>query len=61
MAFQNSNKKKNVFWVADDVHPQTIGVIQTRAAAINIQVKVAPWTKFDLSAGDACGAIVQVQ
>ena len=60
MAFQNGNRKKNVFLVADDVHPQTLAVVQTRAVAIGVQVKVSDWTKFDLSKGDVCGVLIQV-
>lgn len=33
----------------DDVHPQTLAVVQTRAEAIGVIVKVSPWSAFDLS------------
>eukprot|EP00455_Lapot_gusevi_P026741 TRINITY_DN281_c0_g2_i2.p1 TRINITY_DN281_c0_g2~~TRINITY_DN281_c0_g2_i2.p1 ORF type:complete len:843 (+),score=347.80 TRINITY_DN281_c0_g2_i2:145-2673(+) len=59
MAFSSGNKKKNVFLVSDDVHPQTIGVVKTRAEAIDVVVKVMPHTEFDFSAGNVCGVLVQ--
>ena len=37
---------KEVFLVADDCHPQTISVIQTRAAARGLTVHVLPYDKF---------------
>ena len=46
---RRSNRSKHpVFFVADDVHPQTIEVIQTRAAHMDIQVVVGnPSTDLD--------------
>ncbi|UYM15452.1 aminomethyl-transferring glycine dehydrogenase [Endozoicomonas euniceicola] len=46
---RRSNRSKHpVFFVADDVHPQTIDVIQTRAAHMGIQVVVGnPSTELD--------------
>ena len=46
---RRSNRSKHpVFFVADDVHPQTIEVIQTRAAHMDIQVVVGnPYTDLD--------------
>jgi glycine dehydrogenase len=49
MAFQNGMRKKSTFLVADDVHPQTLAVVQTRAEAIGVKVIVTPWQKFDLA------------
>jgi glycine dehydrogenase len=34
--------KSNVFYVADDVLPQTIEVVKTRAKPVGIEVKVGP-------------------
>jgi glycine dehydrogenase len=61
MAFALKGKKgkKNKFFVSHDVHPQTIGVIQTRAEAIGIEVIIGDHSKADMSAGDYCGALVQ--
>ncbi|AMO56982.1 glycine dehydrogenase [Endozoicomonas montiporae] len=46
---RRSNRSKHpVFFVADDVHPQTIEVIRTRAAHMDIQVVVGnPYTELD--------------
>jgi glycine dehydrogenase len=61
MCFALKGKKgsKNKFFVSEDVHPQTIGLIQTRAAAIGIDVIVGPHSQADFSSKDFCGAIVQ--
>ncbi|MGE3974397.1 MAG: aminomethyl-transferring glycine dehydrogenase [Bdellovibrionales bacterium] len=44
-----SKSGSNVFLVADDCHPQTISVIQTRAEPIGIEVRVQKWQDFDFS------------
>ena len=61
MCFALKGKKgsKCKFFVSEDVHPQTIGLIQTRAEAIGIEVIVGPHSKADFSSKDYCGAIVQ--
>lgn len=58
-ALKGKKGKKNKFFVSEDVHPQTIGLIQTRAEAIGIEVIVGSHSTADFSAGDYCGAIVQ--
>lgn len=61
MAFALKGKKgkKNKFFVSQDVHAQTVGLIQTRAEQLDIQVVVGDHSTADFSAGDYCGAIVQ--
>lgn len=59
MAWAASKRKKNTFYVSEGLHPQSIGVIQTRADSLNIKVVVGDHNKFDFSKGDACGVIVQ--
>jgi glycine dehydrogenase len=61
MCFALKGKKgtKNKFFVSHDVHPQTIGLIETRAEAIGIEVVLGDHSKADFSAKDYCGAIVQ--
>jgi glycine dehydrogenase len=49
---------RNVFWVSDSCHPQTIHVLRTRAVALGIEVKVAPADKFVLD-DQVFGALVQ--
>ncbi|MBI1808330.1 MAG: glycine dehydrogenase (aminomethyl-transferring), partial [Gemmatimonadetes bacterium] len=49
---------RDVFLVADDCHPQTIDVVQARAAARGITVKVQPSHAFTLDA-TVCGVLIQ--
>ena len=49
--------KSNVFFVADDVHPQTIDVIKTRAENFAFDVVVAPTNELDKH--DVFGALLQ--
>jgi len=49
--------KSHVFFVADDVHPQTIEVVKTRAAFIGFDVHVAPLDT--MTETEAFGALVQ--
>lgn len=47
------------FFVSQDLHPQTIGLIQTRSAVIGIHVIVGDHSTVDFTGNDYCGAIVQ--
>ena len=38
----SKNKKANIFFIADDVHPQTIDVVKERAEHYGFEIKVAP-------------------
>ncbi|WP_217554972.1 aminomethyl-transferring glycine dehydrogenase [Vibrio metschnikovii] len=49
--------KSNVFFVADDVHPQTIEVIKTRAGFLGFEVNVAPIES--LAEQEVFGALLQ--
>ncbi|HXF22968.1 MAG TPA: aminomethyl-transferring glycine dehydrogenase [Gemmatimonadaceae bacterium] len=49
---------KEVFLVADDCHPQTISVVQTRAAARGLTVHVLPYDRFEFGP-QVFGALVQ--
>jgi len=49
---------KEVFLVADDCHPQTISVVQTRAVARGLTVHVLPYDKFEFGP-QVFGALVQ--
>jgi len=51
--------KKPVYLIADDVHPQTIDVIKTRAATIGVEVRVKALSSFDFSAKDVSGVLIQ--
>jgi glycine dehydrogenase len=61
MAFALKGKKgkKQKFFISQDVHPQTIGLLQTRAELIGIELVQGNHSDADFSAGDYCGAIVQ--
>lgn len=59
MALKGKKGKKDKFFVSEDCHPQTIALIQTRAAAIGIEVIVGKHSEADFSKKDYCGAIVQ--
>ena len=58
-ALKGKKGKKNKFFISQDVHPQTIGLIETRAEAIGIEIVLGDHSKADFSAKDYCGAIVQ--
>ncbi len=61
MCFSLKGKKgkKDKFFISEDVHPQTISLLQTRSEAIGIKVEVGKHSEVDVSNGDYCGAIVQ--
>ncbi len=46
------------FLVSDTLHPQTIGVVQTRAGALGVAVKVLPVAEFNFGA-ETFGCLVQ--
>lgn len=51
--------KRARFLVAEDCHPQTIALVQTRAEPLGIEVTVTPSDDFDFSDDDVFGALVQ--
>lgn len=58
-ALKGKKGKKNKFFVSTDVHPQTIGLIETRASAIGIEVVLGDHSSADFSAKDYCGVLIQ--
>ncbi len=50
--------KRDVFFVANNCHPQNIDLVQTRAKALGLEVVVGDWKSFQFS-GDFCGALIQ--
>lgn len=50
------NRKR--FFVADNCHPQTLAVVQTRAKPLEIEVKIGDYSKFTFDDG-VFGALVQ--
>ncbi len=59
MAYAIARRKKPAFFVAETCHPQTIAVVQTRADALGIIVRIGAPDDADFGAGDLCGALVQ--
>ena len=40
MCFARQRRRRNLCWVAEDCHPQTLEVLQTRAGAIGIEIEI---------------------
>jgi glycine dehydrogenase len=59
MVVSITKNKRNVFYVAEDCHPQTIAVVKTRGEAIGLEVQVGSVESFDLTNSDAAGVLVQ--
>jgi glycine dehydrogenase len=57
LALRTCQSKSNTFFVAENVLPQTLAVIKTRAKPLNIDIKVGPIT--EASHTDAFGALLQ--
>jgi glycine dehydrogenase len=53
-----SRPSDGIFFVSDECHPQTIGVIHTRAKPLGIKVVVGKYDKFELN-DKVFGAIIQ--
>lgn len=51
--------KRPKFFVADDCHPQTIALVQTRGSAISLDIVVGDATKADFTGKDYSGALIQ--
>ncbi|MEO1483141.1 MAG: aminomethyl-transferring glycine dehydrogenase [Myxococcota bacterium] len=52
-------RKGEGFFVADDVHPQTLAVVQTRAEALGVPLHVGDPRDFDFAAVSLFGALLQ--
>ncbi|MBO6512792.1 MAG: aminomethyl-transferring glycine dehydrogenase, partial [Phycisphaerales bacterium] len=50
--------KRKTFYVADDCHPQTIAVVQTRGRSLGVTIEVGAVESFDLTNPDAAGVLV---
>ncbi|MGB7343628.1 MAG: glycine dehydrogenase (aminomethyl-transferring), partial [Pirellulaceae bacterium] len=61
MCVSIAGHKKTGFWAADDCHPQTLALLQTRATGLGIDLKVGPISEidFDHGKGGLCGLLVQ--
>ena len=58
-ALKGKKGKKNKFFVSQDLHPQTIGLLKTRAGVIGIELVHGDHKDADFSNGEYCGAILQ--
>ena len=58
MAIAITRGKKNGFFVAEDCHPQTIAVIETRARPLGIEVISGPVGEIDFGGQDLFGIVV---
>jgi glycine dehydrogenase len=59
MAFGHHNTKRTKFFVASDVHPQTLDVVKTRADGVGVTVDVGNPATANLDSGEYCGILVQ--
>jgi glycine dehydrogenase len=57
LAKRSSKSKSSTFFVADDVHPQTLAVLRTRAEPLGIELQVG--ADVPAGAADAFGALLQ--
>lgn len=57
LAKRSAKSKSDVFFVADDVHPQTLDVLRTRADGLGIELQVGP--AEDAIAADTYGVLLQ--
>src|SRR5438270_5999783 len=50
--------RRKVFFVADNCHPQTIAVVQTRAKPLGIEIKIGDYSRFKFNI-PVFGALIQ--
>ena len=51
--------KRPAFFASDDCHPQTLGVVRTRAESMGIALHVGDAATFDFEATPVCGVLLQ--
>jgi len=59
MCFAIGRHKNGGFFAADHCHPQTLGVLRTRAASMGITLYEGALDEIDFAAQDLCGVLVQ--
>ena len=59
MCYAIGRQKKPGFFAADDCHPQTLAVLETRAESMGMELRVGAPESFDFSTGDLCGFLLQ--
>lgn len=58
-ARKGNKKNANVFLVSEQVHPQTIALLHTRAIPLNIELKIVKHFKADLTEANIYGMLLQ--
>lgn len=59
MCFGVSNQKKRKFFVSENIFPQSLEVIKTRAEHLGVEVVVGDTMKHEFGHGEYCGVLVQ--
>jgi glycine dehydrogenase len=59
MCFAIARGKKHGFFAASSCHPQTLGVVRTRAKSVGITLYEDDIAEIDFDAQDLCGVLVQ--
>jgi glycine dehydrogenase len=60
MCHSLTREERNIFFVAEDCHPQTIEVVRTRASALGVEVRVGPSQELqEADLRDVFGVLVQ--
>ncbi len=59
LCFAVGRQKRRGFFVSDDCHPQTLGVVRTRAESMGLALHVGPIDSADPAGMDLCGALLQ--
>ena len=58
MCWTQARKKRNCFVASADCHPQTLAVLETRAEAAGLELRVLPTDAIEVG-DDVCGVLVQ--
>ncbi|KAJ8306015.1 hypothetical protein KUTeg_016560 [Tegillarca granosa] len=53
------HNKRRKFYIDNKCHPQSIGVVETRASALGIEIERIDWKEMDLSKRDVSGVLLQ--
>ncbi|TMA33134.1 MAG: glycine dehydrogenase (aminomethyl-transferring), partial [Deltaproteobacteria bacterium] len=59
LCFGVARQQRRGFFVSEDCHPQTIGVVRTRAESMGLRLHVGPLESADPAAMDLCGVLAQ--
>jgi glycine dehydrogenase len=59
LCFAAGNHQRKRFFVAEDCHPQTIAVVETRASGLGIELVIGKPGSAPIADGTFCGALIQ--